>query len=177
MAVRVESACAADVPDIADVAAATFPLACPPSTSIDNIAAFIEATLTAQRFREYLATPDRKVFIARDADRIVGYAIVIDSVGDDEDVSHAVTDRPATELSKLYVLPEWHGAGVASSLLDTAISTATVSAARCLWLGVNQKNERAQRFYAKHGFVIAGTKTFKVGANTEDDFVMVRPLR
>ena len=43
-------------------------------------------------------------------------------------------------------------------------------------LGVNQNNQRAQRFYGKHGFTIAGTKTFTVGAALENDFVMVRPL-
>ena len=45
-----------------------------------------------------------------------------------------------------------------------------------LWLGVNQKNQRAQRFYAKQGLSVAGTKTFTVGAAVENDYVMVRPL-
>jgi ribosomal protein S18 acetylase RimI-like enzyme len=48
---------------------------------------------------------------------------------------------------------------------------------RCVWLGVNQKNQRAQRFYTKSGFEISGTRTFQVGAGREDDFVMVREVR
>ena len=45
-----------------------------------------------------------------------------------------------------------------------------------VWLGVNQQNERAQRFYRKSGFEVVGTKRFLVGDAYEDDFVMERPL-
>jgi ribosomal protein S18 acetylase RimI-like enzyme len=45
-----------------------------------------------------------------------------------------------------------------------------------MWLGVNQLNQRAQRFYTKNGFTINGTKTFRLGAGVENDYVMVRPL-
>jgi len=43
--------------------------------------------------------------------------------------------------------------------------------ARC-----HQHNQRAQRFYAKHGFTINGTKSFRLGSSVEDDYVMVRPV-
>jgi ribosomal protein S18 acetylase RimI-like enzyme len=45
-----------------------------------------------------------------------------------------------------------------------------------VWLGVNQQNERAQRFYAKSGFERVGTKRFLVGGQYEDDFVLEQPL-
>jgi ribosomal protein S18 acetylase RimI-like enzyme len=45
-----------------------------------------------------------------------------------------------------------------------------------LWLGVNQENTRARRFYEKQGFEVVGTRTFVVGAQTHDDFVMQRTL-
>ncbi|MEP6478552.1 MAG: GNAT family N-acetyltransferase, partial [Rhodoglobus sp.] len=40
-----------------------------------------------------------------------------------------------------------------------------------VWLGVNQFNARANRFYEKSGFAIVGTKKFLVGEKYEDDFV------
>ncbi|MDY6999176.1 MAG: GNAT family N-acetyltransferase, partial [Actinomycetota bacterium] len=55
-------------------------------------------------------------------------------------------------------------------------SAAAGLGAVCVWLGVNQQNRRAQRFYAKHGFTVAGTKTFRLGEDIENDYVMVRPL-
>jgi ribosomal protein S18 acetylase RimI-like enzyme len=45
-----------------------------------------------------------------------------------------------------------------------------------VWLGVNRANQRAQRFYLKSGFAIAGTRTFQLGNNVESDYVMIREL-
>jgi ribosomal protein S18 acetylase RimI-like enzyme len=106
----------------------------------------------------------------------VGYVMLIRGVPDDDDVQKAVTLRPAVELSKMYVLPDCHGAGVSAALMTAALTEAGNLVAKSVWLGVNQHNQRAQRFYAKHGFSINGTKTFRLGAGIENDYVMVRPL-
>ena len=74
----------------------------------------------------------------------------------------------------MYVLPDWHRSGAAGALMEAAISWAAAQHVRALWLGVNQNNSRAQRFYRKHGFDVTGTRTFRVGASLENDFVMVR---
>jgi ribosomal protein S18 acetylase RimI-like enzyme len=76
----------------------------------------------------------------------------------------------------MYVLPDVHGAGVSAALMTAALDEARTLGAACVWLGVNQENQRAQRFYAKHGFVTSGTKTFRLGASVENDYVMVRPV-
>jgi ribosomal protein S18 acetylase RimI-like enzyme len=102
--------------------------------------------------------------------------MLIRGVIDDADVLRAVTLRPAVELSKMYVLTDAHGAGASAALMAAVLNRAEELDAKCVWLGVNQENRRAQRFYAKHGFRINGTKTFRVGAHVENDYVMVRPL-
>lgn len=176
MAIDVAPAVEADLPELADVAARTFPLACPPSVTPENVAAFIEENLSQSRFRDYLADPDRAVLVAREDGRMLGYIMLIRGVPDDGDVQQAVALRPAVELSKMYVLPDSHGAGISASMMTAALQHATDLGAKCVWLGVNQLNQRAQRFYAKHGFTINGTKTFRLGAGIENDYVMVRPL-
>jgi ribosomal protein S18 acetylase RimI-like enzyme len=176
MAVQVAVADTAVVDQLADVAARTFPLACPPSVTPENIVSFIDENLSEARFREYLADPNRVVLTARKEGRMVGYVMLIRGVPDDDDVRRAVELRPAVELSKLYVLPDSHGAGVSAALMAAALQRAEELDAKCVWLGVNQENQRAQRFYAKHGFSINGTKTFRLGAGVENDYVMVRPL-
>jgi GNAT superfamily N-acetyltransferase len=80
------------------------------------------------------------------------------------------------ELSKMYVLPEHHGSGVSTALMNAALDAAAEWGAGRIWLGVNQKNSRAQRFYKKCGFTVNGVRTFQLGAGTEDDYVMVRLL-
>ena len=175
MAAEIEPAHPSRLVELADVAARTFPLACPPSVTPQDIAAFVAENLAPARFGEYLTDPDRVVLTALDDGRIVAYAMMIRGVPDDDEVARAVTARPAVELSKMYVLPQAHGGGVSAALMSAALQHATTLGAACVWLGVNQQNQRAQRFYAKHGFTITGTKTFRLGTHIEHDYVMVRP--
>ena len=164
--------------ELTEVAAQTFPLACPPSSSADNVAAFVADQLSVARFTDYLADPGHTILVARDADdpRILGYAMLIRGVSDDADVQRAVTARPSVELSKMYVLPDSHGGRVSAALMTAAVEHAARLGAVSLWLGVNQENQRAQRFYTKHGFAVGGNKSFTLGTQIEHDYVMVRPL-
>jgi GNAT superfamily N-acetyltransferase len=176
LAVRTATADSVDIAELAGVAARTFPLACPPSVTRANIAAFVDANLSDARFAEYLADPQRLILTASHDDRIVGYAMLIRGVGDDPEVQRAVRVRPAVELSKMYVLPDHHGSGVSTALMNAALTAAVEWGTGCVWLGVNQKNARAQRFYTKCGFTVNGVRTFQLGAGTENDYVMVRQL-
>lgn len=173
---RVVRAEQSQVSELADVAARTFPLACPPSVGPQDVAAFVADNLSPARFESYLADPDRTVLIAVADTQILGYAMMIRGIPDDPDVSKAVVARPTVELSKMYVVPKSHGGGVAAALMNTALDHAGMLAAASVWLGVNQRNARAQRFYAKYGFAITGTKTFRLGEHVEADYVMVRPV-
>jgi len=166
-----------DAHELSALAARTFPLACPPSTPPENIASFIDTNLSATRFAQYLTDPRRAVLTAAQDGRIVGYAMLIRGIGDDPDVARAVQVRPAAELSKMYLLPDYHGTGASTALMERTLATATEWGVRCLWLGVNRENQRAQRFYIKSGFVINGTRTFQVGTRRENDYVMVREVR
>lgn len=177
MTVQVVVATEASADDIAAVAARTFPLACPPGMPQEDIERFIDDNLSPACFAHYLVDPTRRVFAALSEEgRALGYAMTVEGVLDDADVQRAVTERPAIELSKMYAVPELHGQGVAASLMQHVVAYAAEAGARCVWLGVNQQNVRAQRFYSKHGFTIAGTKTFRVGRRVEADYVMTRPV-
>jgi ribosomal protein S18 acetylase RimI-like enzyme len=175
MAAHVEIACVADASELAAVAAETFPLACPPTSTQENIAAFVAAKLSVARFTDYVRDPNQAVLIARVEGRIIGYCMLIRGIPDDADVQRAVTVRPSIELSKMYVLPDNHRSGVSAALMDAALERASAMSAKSVWLGVNQENLRAQRFYGKHGFRTCGTKTFQLGEVVEHDYVMVRP--
>ena len=177
LAVHLATTDSVDAHELAAIAARTFPLACPPSTALENIASFIGTNLSATRFAEYLTDPQRAVLTAQQDGRIVGYAMLIRGVDDDTDVQRAVEIRPAAELSKMYLLPDYHGGGVSTALMELTLATAAEWGVRCVWLGVNQGNQRAQRFYTKSGFKINGTRTFQVGARRENDYVMVREIR
>ena len=78
------------------------------------------------------------------------------------------------ELKRIYVLDRCQGQGLAKALLETVVAAS--KGHRRLMLGVNRDNERAQGFYRKHGFALAGTRTFTVGATTYDDYIYAKPL-
>ncbi|HEX7716648.1 MAG TPA: GNAT family N-acetyltransferase [Marmoricola sp.] len=169
--VEVRVATPGDVDALAEVAAATFALACPPGMPAPSIEAFIADNLTAGRFAEYVADPGRAVLVAEQDGRAVGYAMLVHGEPYDADVRAVVRHRPTTELSKIYVLPASQGGAVARALLAAAVGLAREVGAAGMWLGTNQQNTRAQRFYAKSGFDRIGTKRFWVGDHHEDDFV------
>ena len=166
-----------DIPELAELAALTFPLACPPSITPADAAAFVADRLSPGAFAAYLADPAREVLVAADeTGALVGYTLLVFGEPYDEDAAAAATIRPTVELSKCYVHPDRHGAGTAAALMSASLDLARRLGAAGMWLGVNQHNARAQRFYAKAGFAVVGVKHFTVGRVREDDYVMERPL-
>jgi len=175
--VIIRRAAPGDEAALAAVAAATFPLACPPHTTEAAKEAFIASVLSEQRFVGYLADEPRRLLLAEDAaGAVIGYTMVNLGEPEDADVRGAIRIRPSAELSKCYVLPGHQGAGVAGQLMAESLRVAAETGARGMWLGVNEENSRAQRFYGKHGFERVGAKRFLVGDRFEDDWVMERPL-
>jgi ribosomal protein S18 acetylase RimI-like enzyme len=159
---------------LARLAALTFPLACPPHTTDEAKAAHIARHLGEDSFARYLADGTRALFVAETDTDLVGYTMLVEGEPDDADVARVVITRPTAELSKVYVHPDHHGAGVAAALVAATVGEALARGAASVWLGVNQENERANRFYEKSGFALVGTKRFQVGDRFEDDFVRER---
>ncbi len=114
------------------------------------------------------------LFLADVAGVAAGYTMLIVGEPSDPDVTAALTVRPTAELSKCYVMPGHHGAGVASALMTRTLEAARERGAAAVWLGVNEENARAQGFYEKSGFAKVGRKRFLVGDRWEEDFVMER---
>jgi len=77
------------------------------------------------------------------------------------------------ELWRFYVDHPWHGKGVAGPLMLGAKQRAAKRGATSLWLGVWERNARAQAFYRKHGFEPVGRKTFVVGSDPQTDDVLL----
>ncbi len=183
--VTVRLAQPADADALAEVAALTFPLACPPGSTPESQQVFIRTVLSADRFADYVGDPTRVLLVAQDAadapgdageGPLLGYTMLVDGEPADADVLAAITLRPTIELSKCYVLAGRHGRGVGPALMAASLDAARERGAIGMWLGVNQLNARAQAFYHRHGFERVGTKRFQVGDRLEDDFVLERAL-
>jgi len=172
MVTTVRQATVVDAAALHELAAATFPMACPPGTPQADIDDFIAHHLSRDDFSAYLTDPDRSLLLAEVDGRAAGYTMLIVGEPIDPDVARAITVRPTAELSKCYVRSEQHGAGLAATLMAATLQAAWELGVASVWLGVNQQNERAFRFYQKSGFVVVGTKHFHLGDREEDDHVL-----
>ncbi|HET8879192.1 MAG TPA: GNAT family N-acetyltransferase [Arthrobacter sp.] len=176
MSHHIRTAALADAAALAELAAITFPLACPPESRPEDIAAHLANTLSENNFRAYLADPDVTVLVLDVGGDLRGYSLLVDRPAQDPEVAAALCITPSTELSKCYVHPDHHGLGAAAELMRASIEAAAAAGARGLWLGVNNQNARALRFYEKSGFRKVGTKSFRLGNTVEHDFVLERPV-
>jgi diamine N-acetyltransferase len=176
MAITTRRAAPGDAAELHTVAAHTFGLACPPGTAPSDIDAFVAAHLSEAKFAEYLKDDARVILLAESDGRPIGYAMLARGPIADPGVRAVVPAEGSIELSKFYVLASSHGGGAARELMRATLDAAAATGATCCWLGVNQRNVRAAKFYAKHGFEVAGTKRFLVGAQWHDDHVRLRSL-
>ncbi len=88
----------------------------------------------------------------------------------------AIPTERAFEIKRFYVDHPWHGSGLARELMCAVEAQALRRGARELWLGVWERNPRAQAFYRKCGFAKVGTQIFVVGTDPQTDHVMLRRL-
>ena len=172
----IRQATADDAGPLAELAAVTFPLACPPESRPEDIATHLANTLSEANFRGYPADPDVTVFVIDAGGELRGYSLLVDRRTQDAEVAAALVAGRSVELSKCYVHPDHHGIGAAAELMHASVAAAEGMGAAGLWLGVNSQNARAIRFYEKSGFRKVGTKSFTLGVTVEHDFVMERPI-
>jgi len=171
MPITTRRAVPADAAELHELAARTFGLACPPGTTQADIDAFVAAHLSVADFDRYLAEQHRILLLAEADGTAVGYTMLVGGPIADADVRAVVDEKTSSELSKFYVDAGSHGSGVAAALMAATLAAATAAGAESCWLGVNQQNGRAARFYAKNGFAVVGTKRFLVGDVWHNDHV------
>jgi ribosomal protein S18 acetylase RimI-like enzyme len=176
MSIDISPATRDDAAALAACAAVTFPLACPPDSRPEDIQQHISTQLSAERFVETMDRPGHTVLALREEGRVMGWSMVVLDQPTDPDVLAALSLSPTVELSKFYVHPDHHGRGTAAALMAATLELAGASGLPGIWLGVNQENLRALRFYEKSGFRRVGTKRFLLGDRFEDDFILEQHL-
>ncbi len=177
---EVREAVPADAPVLAELAARTFPDACPPELPKEAVEAFIAEELSEEAFGRYLADPAaHRILLALVDGEPGGYSLALVSGHDiaSDMIRPGKVEAGDAYLSKCYADSAWRGTGLAGALLESAVADAAASSsAPRIVLGTNAGNVRARRFYKKHGFAKRGTRTFVVGGKPNRDVVLVRDL-
>jgi tRNA (guanine37-N1)-methyltransferase len=169
MPTTITPALLSDAAALADLAALTFPLACPAGIPEAALATFIAEELSAQRFRAHLADPLRSLYVARESDGVAGYLMLARQ----ECPPVALAAAHPMYLQRLYVRPEFHGLGLAGAFLGLARRLARADGHDALWLTTGSFNARAVAFYRREGFSVVGETIFQVGSDPQHDHVML----
>ena len=168
-----------DVVAVSELAARTFPDACPQDLPQEAIVEHIATQLSADVFDALISDPERhRLFVAEVWGGLVGY--VLTHIGSEALPADLVrpgrVEEGSAYLSKCYVDAAWRGSGIADVLLERAVADAGQAGHRAIVLGTNRGNKGAQAFYKRHGFRKRSTRTFDVGGVINYDVVMVRDL-
>lgn len=135
-----------------------------------DLADYLDNAYTEDRQRAEIVDPEMDTLLLERDGVLAAFAQL--RPGTEESVKGA---HPI-ELWRFYVDPAWHGRGVAADLIAAAEGAARARGAQTLWLGVWERNTRAQAFYRKHGFTVAGSHIFWMGSDPQRDLIMLKAL-
>lgn len=123
-----------------------------------DLRAYLDATFDVGKIENSLAKPENAYWLVL-RDRLpIGYA----KLKHPSPPPAGGTER-AAQLQKIYILSAFLGRSIGRDLLRHVVDAAA-GMAPVLWLDVLHENERAIRFYRKHGFEPSGRDTYTIGA-------------
>jgi GrpB-like predicted nucleotidyltransferase (UPF0157 family)/ribosomal protein S18 acetylase RimI-like enzyme len=169
---KIRRASESDAQALANLGQSTFVETFAEYNTKEDMDLYVTKTFGAEKQMKEIRDPNRWIEIAWSGEQAVGFLHLVRSKPDS-----SVTGPKPIELLRLYVDSRWHGKGIGAALMERTIEIARKEGFQTLWLGVWEKNFRAQAFYAKHGFNSVGRQVFKLGTDEQNDFIMVIDLR
>lgn len=111
-----------------------------------------------------IAAPDGAVVLARDGNRVVGFA------------SLRRLDPDTAELDGIVVLPSWAGAGLGTELVRHVVERSREHGHRSMVVHTETTNTAARGFYEARGFEVTGTAVIDVGGAPVEVWTMTLDL-
>jgi ribosomal protein S18 acetylase RimI-like enzyme len=158
---------------LADLSRKTFYDSFSPDNTEENMRLFLEKQFSRDALIKEVGRPGNHFFIAREGETPVGYVKMREHPADSPD---CIRLTPAVEISRFYAVNEFIGKGIGRLMMQHALEFAAGLGAKCVWLGVWEKNERAIRFYRKWMFEKVGTHPFLLGNDLQTDWIMARSI-
>ena len=165
--VTIRRAVSADAAPLASLAESTFRETFAAENSPQNMTLHCAQNFSAEIQGREIADPQSITFLAEVDGTLVGFAQLRLAQS-----SRYVPGMRPSELHRIYVLSQWHGRGVAQSLMRAVAETAAQEDSDCVWLGVWEHNSKALAFYRKRGFRVVGDHTFMLGRDQQRDLLL-----
>jgi ribosomal protein S18 acetylase RimI-like enzyme len=161
----------ADAKLLADLGAETFAETFGEDNTAEDMAIYLADSFSVEKLTAELTDP-LSIFLVAEVDgNASGYA-KISSGG----APPGVVGEKSIELVRIYVSQQWLGRGVGQALMQRCLDEAREMGFQTIWLGVWERNERAQAFYRKWNFREVGEHIFQLGSDQQRDLVMQREL-
>ena len=119
---------------------------------------------TPEAFRGNISGPERRMFLAWEEDRVVGFSAT------------RGMDQSSVELSGIIVFRSRAGRGIGSTLVESAMAAARGDGHREMIVKTETTNHRAKAFYENQGFRTVGVETEDVDDVPVEVWVLSRPL-
>ena len=161
----------ADAGLLSELGARTFSETFATENTPEDLAEYLATSFNAAQQMAELEDPASTFLIAEVDGNAAGYAMLHD--GEPE---KGVEGPNPIELVRLYVSREWLGRGIGEQLMRACIDEALQAGHETIWLGVWERNARAQAFYRKWNFRTVGEHMFQLGSDLQRDLLMERPL-
>lgn len=141
------------------------------SNSPENLTAFFETNYNLPQLEREFHEPGSKLYLALDETDVVGFVRLRQS---NEVVSYL--GENTIELQRLYVLTSAQGKSVGKLLMEKSLEYALTHKFEWIWLGVWEKNYKAQKFYERWGFERFSEHTFWMGDDPQVDWLLRKKL-
>ena len=133
----------------------------------ENMQKYLDKSFSLSNLQSELNDKNVSCYFVYVENEVVGYLKINEGSAQTD-----LNDDRAIEIERIYVLKKFYGKMVGQALLEKAKEFARQKAADFIWLGVCEKNERAIKFYKKHGFIEFGKHIFNLGYDEQMDLMM-----
>jgi diamine N-acetyltransferase len=188
-----------DLPTLVELARSTFVAAFEQDNDPIEFAAYIRDFFTLDVFKKEFYTEGSVFYLVYDKKALIGYFklnrgkiphdavnVVENVVGNfscrlpnDDNAATKVADYipdKLTELERFYLIPETHGKGFATLMMQHAEVLTAKNKSTYLWLGVWEHNLKARKFYEKTGFSKFAEHIFWAGTDPQTDWLMWKKM-
>ena len=169
----IRPAAAGDAAALAEFAERVFDEVFSEGNDEGDMASYLNEAFSPDIQRAEIQTSGAIVLLAIDpaSSEIAGYLHIAPA-----DRPACVSGDAAVELKRLYVEPRLHGKRIGKRLLDEGLARAKAAGAKTVWLGVWERNFKAQGFYTREGFTRVGEHPFVLGSDVQTDWIMQRSI-
>jgi diamine N-acetyltransferase len=169
--IKIRKATIEEVPAVRELAIEVYTDTFAEHNTRENLEAFFKDAYTLEKFEKEFHEPNTVLYVGLDDLKIVGFLRLRQS----HEVNNFLGNNHI-ELQRLYIHRDYHGSTVAKMFMEEALNYAKAKKHEWMWLGVWEKNFRAQKFYAKWGFERFSEHVFQMGDDPQTDWLMKRKL-